>query len=730
MEHAVSDPTFEFLDFPSSPPMDSDFLTIQEQFADIPDTYLLRSETSSMVKDRLIAAIEYLKEYVEESQVLIQIWMPMRKGDQNVLTTIDQPYSVNPNCRNLASYRDVSESFCLSTSGEDSREFSGLPGRVFSRKFPEWSPDVRYFRIDECPRKNYAEMYEIRGCIALPVFDHRNVCLAVVEIVTTCQKISYHLEIAIVCQALQAVDLRSWQDFFPLSLNACYEMNEIAVPEISESLQFICQTYRLPLAETWTYHDRQLDTEIDRFADMFDYISTVNSACYVADDDLFGFHKACSEQHLFLDQGIVGKAFATNTQRFATDITSLTKTSYPLSHHARMFNLGAAVAIPLRNVYTGLVQFVLELFLPRDCKDIEQQKQMWDLLSAAVQQACRSFHVVMDKEMDDSIDESSVIPSTWTPYSFLKDEPEDGFKIITEWDHNNDFEQIQQHNDIPYCSRASGKRRNKIEKTISLQILQPHFARSLKDAAKSIGVCPTTLKRICRQHGINRWPSRKIKKVNHSLRKLQLVVNSIHGGEGLIQIDSFYKTFPGLNYSVEVPVKETFLALEENDKSNKTLPDQEAARAKSPSSPNSQNTSSSICLSIEAKKLDRNENSEQKISEERSKTSDGNYQTLQTKPELQKNTSGLRVKATNGEEHIRFGFQKHWSLRDLQQEIAKRFKIDDFGRVDLKYIDIDNEPVLLTCDADLDECVDLISFSCSKVIKISLHQQQRPFSNV
>ena len=52
------------------------------------------------------------------------------------------------------------------------------------------------------------------------------------------------------------------------------------------------------------------------------------------------------------------------------------------------------------------------------------------------------------------------------------------------------------------------------------------------------------MKRICRQHGISRWPSRKINKVNRSLSKLKQVIESVQGSDAAFNLTSITGPLP------------------------------------------------------------------------------------------------------------------------------------------------------------------------------------------
>ncbi|XAR61543.1 hypothetical protein NMG60_11015997 [Bertholletia excelsa] len=748
----------------------------------------------SSVMDRLIRALEHIKDSSRHKDLLIQLWIPVNNGGRRFLTTHDQPFSLDLNSPSLACYRDISSNYQFSTE-ENSKGIMGLPGRVFKGKVPEWTPDVRFFRNDEYARVDHAQQCGICGTLALPVFEQVSQnCLGVIEVVMTTQKVKYRPELESVCKALQAVDLRSSEISSTQNVKASNTIYHVALPEILEVLKTACETHRLPLAQTWVACVQQGKGGTRHSNENYVHcVSTVDSACYIADPRMQSFHEACSEHHLLKGQGIVGQAFKTNQPCFSSDVTSFTKTEYPLSHHARMFRLCAAVAIRLRCIYTGRADFVLEFFLPINCVHLEEQKKMLASLSTIIQKVCRSLRVISDKELaeenispvDGSERYSREAPSSATNCSALISGRGEPMEVLTE----KSSVLNQAHRDL--SSRASGafggdysnsgegsflnvvkkgdRRRTKVEKAITLQILQQYFAGSLKDAAKGLGVCPTTLKRICRQHGITRWPSRKIKKVGHSLQKLQLVIDSVQGASGSFQIKSYYSDFPEL-VSSDVSRTSPFSNSKQSKKS-KSLDMQPQGNAsihissasKSRTSSCSQSSSSSQCCSSgtqpqptalndvsggeiensvlkrvrsEAELRDSSEEVRKLLPRSQSHKSFSQQPKPEKIPPAPRSDGGKsqegvspRVKVTFGEEKIRFRMQNKWGYKNLVQEIARRFGIFyDTGGFQLKYFDDDSDWILLTCDSDLEECIDLCKLSPNPTIKLSLSRTAQQYS--
>ncbi|CAJ1971644.1 unnamed protein product [Sphenostylis stenocarpa] len=651
---------------------------------------------NSSVKERLVVAVEYLREYTKNTNALIQIWVPLRRGLG--------PEYLNRNPDEWNKTRDV---------------------------------NLRFFRSHEYPRLPY--YVDVPGSLALPVLERGTAtCLGVIQIVMPpCDTINHSPQLVtnnILCnsfQDLQADDFRSCEnELVQPSVKVFEEVYEAAVNEMVEVLRCVCRAQKVALALTWAPCCIQEAGKCGYGHSTENYLSTVDRACFVGDAQMLPFKEACSQHHLLRGQGIVGTAFTTSKPCFAIDITAFTKTQYPLAQHANIFGLHAAVAIPLRTLYTD---FVLEFFLPKDCRDREHQNHFLNSISLLLQQACRTLHVVTEDEftlppppppppqpfmsnkeeivMSQKSESQSQVEAcgSWIAHMMeaqaqaqeekgkgvcvtleYLEEAKEEFKVTRKlkWENGScsNYEAVDVGGDESETQtfggrrgrRSGEKRRTKAEKSISLPVLRQYFAGSLKDAAKSIGVCPTTLKRICRQHGITRWPSRKIKKVGHSLKKLQLVIDSVQGAEGAIQIGSFYNSFPELSSATSQSSKSKNIS-SSNNNTTTTINSLDASSSPSTVVPLQQQY---LCC----------------------------------------NSAPLRVKATFGDEKIRFSLQEKWGFRDLKVEIGRRFNVKDVGKVVVKYLDDEGEWVVLACDGDLEECKDLHTTYESHTIRLALFQ--------
>ena len=187
------------------------------------------------------------------------------------------------------------------------------------------------------------------------------------------------------------------------------ESVQIVYAEILEVLTATCQTHKLPLAQAWfpcrrnTFPKTKMNDNYGNLSGLSESdigLCTREGQYFLNNPGISGFRKACNEHCLEKEQGVPGKAFVSNHPFFSCDIKVYSKSEYPLVHYARVFRLGAAVAIRLRSVHTGHDDYVLEFFLPQGCSDFSEQQLLLNTLSITMQRVCRSLRTVTEEEIE------------------------------------------------------------------------------------------------------------------------------------------------------------------------------------------------------------------------------------------------------------------------------------------------------------------------------------------
>ncbi|KAF3500560.1 hypothetical protein F2Q69_00040887 [Brassica cretica] len=521
----------------------------------------------------------------------------------------------------------------------------------------------------------------------------------------------------------------------------CNEGRQNALAEILEILTVVCETYKLPLAQTWVpcRHRSVLafGGGFKKSCSSFDgscmgkvCMSTSDLAVYVVDAHVWGFRDACAEHHLQKGQGVAGRAFLSGNLCFSRDVTRFCKTDYPLVHYARMFKLTSCFAVCLKSTYTGDDEYVLEFFLPPGVTDEGEQDSLLGSLFQTMKQHYSSLKVVSGTELFENEMSIEVVEASEEGMVYSKREPiqisiskdyleinapEERLRlnpdlVVEKNEVANGFERFQTLNPSPEGANTEKKterKRGKTEKTISLEVLQQYFA-----------VCPTTMKRICRQHGISRWPSRKINKVNRSLTRLKHVIDSVQGADGSINLTSLSPRPWQVSQPPPPPTTGSptnYIKLENRDAEDSA--GSSTSRASCKVSPISETRFRLLTQNQEAFKqtaFDESDSTSKNIA---------NFWTSQDTTTLLHNKL-VSIKATYREDIIRFKISpESISIAELKEQVAKRLKLET-GAFELKYLDDDKEWVSVSCDADLSECLDtssVVTAAKANTLRLSVH---------
>lgn len=422
--------------------------------------------------------------------------------------------------------------------------------------------------------------------------------------------------------------------------------------EVSELLAAIHEAHALPLAQAWVRCKRCCSTDYDGQH----FSLTTAGAPFRLRAPYSGFRDACTEHHLRRGQGLVGEVAAVRQPRFCADVSRRTKDAYPLAHYARMHGLAGCLAVPLQlprsAMDDGLEEeecVVLEFFLPSGCTSATEQKAVVDAVAATVREECSGDRMAMNGCLESILSDGDPTIGAGTAHGLngrREYDAEDSDEHLALYVAGGDQGANIHGADQPPEKKKTGR---KAGKSVSLKELQGYFSGSLKDAARSLGVCPSTMKRICRQHGISRWPFRKISKIRRP-------------------------TIESVEYCSPKPPTAS----------------SSSHRASAPHFP---------CLSSGLGEDTSSQGSSEDpppLTRTASAGSNGAAGELVT------------IKASYGGDIIRFRVPCSAGIAAVKEEVAKRLGLDA-GAFDAKYLDDDHEWVLLSCDADFQECLDVAS---------------------
>ncbi|CAI9111164.1 OLC1v1011315C1 [Oldenlandia corymbosa var. corymbosa] len=340
----------------------------------------------SSIQEKIKSFLE--TEIVRKEDEFLQFWKPARDTSGHTLLTLSAPdrsMGLRGVCSGgLFSYR------CHSLHNdyrvvEGDGSLLGPFGRAFRQGSPEYCPNIECYSIQEFPPRDFAIACGIKQYWVLPLYEidghqlllqQQQKCFGILEYIScrSCATSESLIPFEKILDALKLIGLAcpasDLKNVYDSRINSL-----VSHPQLDIMVKFVKRKHHLPLIRVWAPCMFSGSEAVGRGGEslcnpsnsaskttkLFPLLVSVNWNMRYAPE----LYHMSSNAACLVEEGksLLGKAYSLQKSCFLIDTRKFDISSYPIVHLTRSSGLAASFAIPLTVIHRDLPPLILEIFL-------------------------------------------------------------------------------------------------------------------------------------------------------------------------------------------------------------------------------------------------------------------------------------------------------------------------------------------------------------------------------